>query len=224
MHVPGLSAATDLVYDFESGQLGLECSGNCPEVTSKYVRKGKYAMESRVSGSTRNTFRTEAVLPGSAQNMVFDRDYWIGFSIYLPQGWTVPEKMEILAQIHRAHPTGQPAFALYSGSGEWKIRSNWSDGKEIWTLDSVYEDVGRWTDFVIHYKPSDTSSGVLKVWKDGTLVASRSGPNTVRDSKGPYFKLGIYKGKYSAPPKSVYHDELRIASGSDAGYEDVAPQ
>jgi hypothetical protein len=217
-------AALDQEHSFESGKVTLNCSGNCPKVSTKYRRSGKYALESTISSSTKNTQRTEAVVPGTAKFMQFNRDYWIGFSIYLPSGWRVPNDMEILAQIHRSTTGGgQPPFAIYSGSGTWKVTSQEWGGKQDWLLNSVYEDVGRWTDFVIHFKPSYTSTGILEVWKDGGLVAKRNGANTAKDSKGPYFKLGIYKGKYSAPAKSVYHDELRIASGPTARYSDVDP-
>ena len=220
---PG-AAAIDELHSFDSGKFTLNCSGNCPKVSTKYARAGKYSMESTISNSSSNKKRTEAVIPGTAKFMEFNRDYWIGFSIYLPAGWQVPDNMELLAQIHRSTTGGgQPPLALYTGSGEWKLTSQEWGGKKDWFLNSVYEDVGRWTDFVIHYKPSYTSSGVLEVWKDGGLVAKRNGANTAKDSKGPYFKLGIYKSQYNAPSKTVYHDELRIASGPGAGYEDVAP-
>ena len=213
-------------YDFESGKLDLNCSGNCPRITTRYTRSGRYAIASTISDSSRNVRRTEAVIPGTAKFMEYERDYWVGFSIYLPEGWEVPEDMEILAQFHRSkRGGGQPPVAIYSGSGNWKITSNSPAGRKEWILHSVLEDVGRWTDFVIHYKPSHRDSGVLAVWKDGALVARRDGPNTPRDPEGgPYFKLGVYKGKYRAPEKTVYHDELRIASGPDANYAVVAPR
>jgi hypothetical protein len=217
-------SALDEEHDFDGGQVTLNCSGNCPKVSTKYVRAGKYSIESTISDSSSNIKRTEAVIPGTAKFMDYDRDYWIGFSVYLPAGWQVPNDMELLAQIHRSTTGGgQPPVALYTGSGDWKLTSQSWGGKKDWFLNSVYEDVGRWTDFVIHFKPSDGSNGILEVWKDGGLVAQRLGPNTPRDSKGPYFKLGIYKGKYSAPSKTVYHDEFRVASGPSASYEDVAP-
>ncbi|MFV8819475.1 polysaccharide lyase [Haliea sp. E17] len=222
------AAAVDYEHNFNSGKFSMTCSGNCPKVSSRYSRRGGYAMESTISNSSSNKKRTEAILPGKIGKMQFGRDYWIGFSIYLPAGWTVPNKMEILAQIHRTpdkgEAGGQPPVAIYSGSGEWKVTSQEWGGKQDWLLNSVYEDVGRWTDFVIHYRPSYTSNGILEVWKDGALVAKRSGANTAKDAIGPYFKMGIYKGTYSAPTKTVYHDELRIASGPYASYADVAPR
>jgi hypothetical protein len=226
MNAYGEEKTLDYDFDFESGKFNLNCSGNCPVISDKYSRSGRYAMESTISDSSANVRRTEAVIPGKEKLMEYDRDYWIGFSIYLPEGWRAPHAMEILAQIHRKPDPGvtntQPPFALYSGSGLWKVTSQgWGD-KEDWFLNCIYDDVGRWVDFVVHYKPSFTSTGVLQVWKDGALVADRKGPNTAEDRLGPYFKLGIYKGRYKAPEKTVYHDNFRVASGPDVGYSDVA--
>jgi hypothetical protein len=168
--------------------------------------------------------------------MQFNKDYWIGFSVYLPENWEVPNRFETLANIHQTADKGEPSivnpFGIYTGSGKWKIMSR---GHNVplreWTLNSIWEDVGKWTDWVIHYKPSYGSQGILKVWKNGTLVATKSGPNTYKDAIGPYFKMGVYLGwkdrnccdNYKEA-KVVYHDALRIASGSSASYSDVAPR
>ena len=79
---------------------------------------------------------------------------------------------------------------------------------------------------MIHFKPSYGSQGVLEVWKDGLLVATRYGSNTYQDRVGPYFKMGLYLGwKYriccndKLPAKRVYHDALRIASGPTAKFQ-----
>ena len=98
--------ALDQEHNFESGQLTLECSGNCPTVTTKYAREGKYSMESYVNRLTStNSFRTEAVLKTNPK-MEFNKDYWYGFSIYLPYGWEVPDKFEVLAQFHHTPDAG----------------------------------------------------------------------------------------------------------------------
>jgi hypothetical protein len=120
---------------------------------------------------------------------------------------------------------------MYTGSGKWKLTSRWEEGMKEWLLNNVSEDVGHWTDWVIHYKPSYGSQGVLEVWKNGQRVAQRIGPNTYRSTVGPYFKMGLYLGWQDRnccddkkSEKVVYHDALRIASGPEAGYTDVVPQ
>ncbi|MFV8819473.1 heparin lyase I family protein [Haliea sp. E17] len=227
LHAPLSKANLDHEYDFESGSFDAACIGNCPTVSNEYSRSGRYAMQSTISSSSSNKKLTMAAIPGNDRFMEFERDYWIGFSAYLPHGWEVPGKMEAIATIHRKPDRGEKdyaLFALYTGSGEWEVE-NRANGisTQQWTLNSVYEDVGRWSDFVIHYKPSYQSSGILEVWKDGALVAKRTGANTEKDDTGPYLRLGLYKGRYNAPAKSVYHDDLRIASGPYASYADVVP-
>ena len=60
-------------------------------------------------------------------------------------------------------------------------------------------------------------------------MIDRNGPNAFNDAKGPFFKMGLYKG-WRDPDKRgdavsqrvLYHDEFRMG-GPDASYEDVAP-
>lgn len=236
VHPAVANAAMEQVHDFESGKLdSLWCHGNCPTVTKQIpARTGKYSMRSSLSESSSNIKRTEGIFKNpTGRRMTWNKDYWIGFSVYMPANWKHYNKFEIVAQIHATKDPGesqqQPPFAIYTGSGDWKLTNRWGTGgsKKEWSLNSVYEDVGRWTDFVIHYKPSYTSSGVLRVWKNGALVAQRNGANAYKDKAGPYFTLGLYTGLFAAtdgrPAKVVYHDALRVASGSSARYQDVAP-
>lgn len=219
--------ALDHVHDFEGGELTLTCSGNCPRISDKFARHGRYSIRSALTESSENQKRTEAVIPGQAKKMEFERDYWVGFSIFIPLDWEAPGGMELIAQIHRTpdpgEPGGQPPVAIYTGSGNWKVTNQWADQKVDWVLNSVYEDRGRWTDFVIHYRPSYGEGGTLRVWKNHALVAQRYGRNTDTDEIGPYFKWGLYKGKRNSPRQTVYHDEIRIATGSAFRYWEVTP-
>ena len=53
---------------------------------------------------------------------------------------------------------------------------------------------GAWTDWVFHVKWSYGPDGVLEVWKNSQKIVTKSGPNTFNDARGPYMKMGIYKG------------------------------
>ena len=232
------SAALDHYYDFESAEFPMNCSGNCPTISTDYAREGTRSMRSYVNRLTSETsYRTEAVIPGDVKKMTFDRDYWIGFSTLLPPGWTHSGGIGMMAQIHHTNDPGEsggaPPFALRAGSGNWNILSRGENvSMATYTLNSAYEDVGRWVDWVIHYRPSKTSNGVLKVWKDGALVVNQTNRSTTFDDQiGPYWKMGIYEAWKDPnccndvpPEKIVYHDALRIASGPGAGYEYVAPR
>ena len=235
------SLELDFYNNFEAG-LEMNCRGDCPTVASDYAREDSSSMRSYINRNTgRTAYRAEAVIPGPEKKMTFNRHYWYGFSTYLPENWQVTYKNESIANFHSTldpeDPKIGPPFTIRSGrGGHWEIESK-AEGDSrapglVWTLNSVFDDIGKWTDWVVHYKPSTGAQGVLKVWKNGTLVAERYGKNTYKDAVGPYFKMGIYqpawKDRDCCDPaiydKTVYHDALRIASSAQARYHHVAPR
>jgi hypothetical protein len=81
----------------------------------------------------------------------------------------------------------------------------------------------------VHVRWSYEAAGVLQIWKNGRKVIDQTGPNTFNDAKGPYFKMGLYKGWADPAQQSdavdkrvLYHDQFRMG-GADATYDDVAP-
>jgi len=183
------------------------------------------------------SFRTEAVIGDNSKFMTYDRDYWYGFSTLLAEGWTHSGGTEMLAQMHAKHDAdgpkgGGPLFVLRAGSGDWQVLSRGRDvSQKTYALNSAYEDVGRWVDWVVHYRPSHDKPGILKIWKDGTLVVNQTDRATAYDDEfGPYWKMGMYlpwrdRDCCNDVPaaKEVFHDAFRVASGPNAGYLDVAP-
>jgi uncharacterized membrane protein YgcG len=234
--------ALDYNVDFESNNAfnTISCSGNCPTISSQYAREGRSSLKSSLNRRTSKvSFRTEMKIRGGMtgrQKMTWNRDYWIGFSVLLPRGWTHSGDGELLAQIHGSPNNGKGTsdvpFEIRAGRGDWQVWTRGSGGK-LYTLNSAYEDVGRWVDWVIHYRPSYNGNGVIQVWKDGALVINEGRRSNTRQSNiGPYWKMGVYAGLWkdrnccrnSPEAKVVYHDALRIASGSNARYADVAPR
>jgi Polysaccharide lyase/Bacterial Ig domain len=235
-------AELDYNIDFESDSVfnTISCSGNCPTVSSQYAREGRSSLKSSLNRRTSEvSFRTEMKVRGGMtgpQKMTWNRDYWIGFSILLPRGWTHSGDGELLAQVHGSPNNGvgtsDVPFEIRAGRGDWQIWTRGAGGK-LHTLNSAYEDVGRWVDWVVHYRPSYNGNGVIRVWKDGALVLNEGARSNTRQSNiGPYWKMGVYAGLWkdrnccngSPEAKVVYHDALRIASGPNASYADVAPR
>ncbi|MCA9363593.1 polysaccharide lyase, partial [Candidatus Kaiserbacteria bacterium] len=230
----------NIIYEstFENGQLNMGCSGNCPTVTTKYARAGSHSMESYLNRNTSPTnFRTEGSL-ASRLKFSWDVDYWIGFSVLFPDSWENPAGIgEIVWQIHSSGSGhGGPPVAVYTGNGTWNVGMRYEQGTgyamKSFNLGSIQNDVGKWTDWVIHYRPSKEGNGVFEVWKDGVYGGKYTGNTTYSDDVGgPYFKMGIYKWPWknldccggTSPEYRVYHDELRIAKGPNAQYSDVAP-
>ena len=190
----------------------------------------------------RVSYRTEVSGPGTEVG----REYWYGFSIFLPEEYTPDRIWEIVAQWHgvpdfdAGEKYRNPVMALSTTSGHWGWVTRW-DAKRN-TFESGQRQYGgtnnydlgpcekdTWTDWVVHVKWSYGPDGILQVWKNGKKVIDADGPNAFNDERGPYFKMGLYKGwrdperRNDAVGKRVlYHDEFRMGT-AEASYDDVAP-
>jgi hypothetical protein len=237
--------------DFENNSLdGWNVSGNSPAVQRAIKRNGNFAMKSVLNRKTSPVpYRTE-VSTGGQEDVQYGQEYWYGFSIYLPAPFNASTAYEIVAQWHGVNDPGEaslnPALALRTENNMWSL-SNLSDDRQITVPDGqslhgtqyaskqTYE-LGKyatnvWTDWVFRIKWAYNSSqnGSLTVWKNGVKVLDAAGPNCFNDAKGPYFKMGLYKGWQdrvlpadTVSERVVYHDELRIA-GPGASFADVSP-
>ena len=230
--------------DFENARLkGWRGSGNTPAVTRTRTRAGRYAMKSTLDRHRdRVSYRTEV----SGPRAEVGKEYWYGFSILLPEEYVPDRVWEIVAQWHGVpdQDTGEtwrnPVMALFTTGGRWSWVSRWDakrntfeSGKRQYGGTKTY-DLGpyereRWTDWVVHVKWSFKADGILQVWRNGRKVIDQTGPNAFNDAKGPYFKMGLYKGWRDAKKpgdavskRILYHDEFRMG-GAEASYEDVAP-
>ncbi|UCG59171.1 MAG: polysaccharide lyase [Phycisphaerales bacterium] len=230
--------------DFETGSLeGWRTSGNPPAVCSSPTRAGAYAMKTSLDRrKDKVAYRTEVSGPASQ----IGKEYWYGFSILLPEDYVPDNIWEIVAQWHGVpdFDIGEnwrnPVMALSTTGGKWGFVSRWDSkrntfegGKRSYGGTKQYDlgayATGVWTDWVVHVKWSHGSDGILGVWKNGQKVVTQGGPNAFNDKKGPYFKMGLYKGWKDPKRQSdavssrvLYHDEFRMAEGASR-YEDVAP-
>ena len=236
--------AVSFVGDFETANLkGWRVSGNAPQITTHPTRAGRYAMKTSLDRhKDKVAYRTEVSGPGSDVG----KEYWYGFSIFLPETY-VPDKVwEIVAQWHGVpdfkigEDWRNPVMALSTNGGKWGFVSRWDakrntfeGGKRRYGGTKNYDlgpyRTGVWTDWVVHVKWSYESDGILEVWKNEKKLIRQKGPNAFNDSKGPYFKMGLYKGWKKPENRSdavdsrlLYHDEFRMAEGPEH-YADVAP-
>jgi hypothetical protein len=244
--------------DFEMGDLsGFYWSGsNGPEVVTfpHPVRAGNYSMRSYLHRyESQYSYRTEVHVgsdgsnpPNTGEVFRFNigEEYWIGLSIYIPGDFVIDTSWDVLFQIQATPDPGEdyrsPVFVIETLADDWRIFSRWDSrqnsgsGNQFEGVEIIYEgalgsDIGKWTDWVIHVKWSYQDDGLLEVWRDGTRIVNREGPNCCNDEGGPFTQMGVYKSLWRDPSspsntdwRLFYHDELRIA-GADATYEDVAP-
>lgn len=221
---------------FESGQPPYRASGNSPEVVKvPGARGGDYVMKSELNRSSKDPERTEAVVFIDGQRLQFeiDEEYWVGISIKLDDDFrdsTDFKDQGMLLQWHysdKLHPEVPDAQPLLLRFRNDEIHVD----NEVLAkyMASVPPEYGKWIDWVIHVRFSDTN-GLIQVWRDGINIVEWSGDNhQVEKHEGAYLKFGLYSSQYeNTPPKTdfkrtVYHDELRIAR-SGGSYDLVAPR
>jgi hypothetical protein len=227
----------------KQGLKGWRGSGNLPVVAQGRGRVGNSAMRTSLDRyQDRYPDRTEVMGPHAD----IGKEYWYGFSIFLPEDYIPDRIWEIVAQWHAipdfdiGEKWRNPVLALSTTNGRWGWVNRW-DAKRN-TFESGKREYGgvreydlgpyerdAWTDWVVHVKWSYQPDGFLKIWKNGRLVIDQNGPNAFNDARGPFFKMGLYKG-WGDPTKDcdavtrrvLYHDEFRMG-GSEATYHDVAP-
>lgn len=230
--------------DFEDGKMnGWRPAGNSPTITHDLARRGRYALKTSLDRQKDACpYRTEVIGPEAD----IGKEYWYGFSIFLPDDY-VPDKIwEIVAQWNCIPDSDvgekwrNPVLALFTTAGRWSWVTRWDakrntfeSGKRQYSGEREY-DLGPyrrnlWTDWVVHIKWSFKPYGILQIWKNGEKVIDQNGPNTFNDAHGPIFKMGLYKGWSKPETRSdavsrrvLYHDEFRMA-GPTATYQDVAP-
>lgn len=243
--------------DFETGLLdNYTLAGNQRNrIVKTPVRDGKYALRSVVDRYDDDVnFRCEIVAKeqNTRQNYMYQeigKEYWYGFSVYIPTDFVIDSDPEMFAQFHGTPDVGEswrwPFAGLEIVENHYELRLRWDahfitkdakfDGEEYYSFGNVTSDKGKWTDWVfnVHWDYNKEGKGFMKIWKDGVLVFDHKGPNCFNDAVGPFLRFGLYRytWKDSDPVKRpsnitnrvIYHDEYRIGN-AQATYEEVAPE
>ena len=184
-----------------------------------------------------------------------EKEYWYGIRIYLPKDLIIDKDREIIMQWHDQpdwefkedwrSPPVELNISNIAASSRVKnyILFVRSDAREItppkgsknrfeqetrFDIGSIEEDLGKWTQWVLHVKWSYKDDGFLKLWKNGNVVLNLPNhPNTYNDKYGPYFKFGIYKwtwkkskGAQQDFTRIIYYDDVYIGN-EQAAYRDV---
>ncbi len=200
------------------------------DVETQRVRTGRYAarFELRHGDRVSEGWRAELRDP---YNALYDRDTWYGFSTYLPLDY--PEDHDyscVLAQWHDqaavGEGSGKPPIAHRIKAGRFYVTTEASPTATTNPLDKgvPYETMraikGVWHDFVYRVRWSRSDDAEIEMWKDGERIFGYRGPLGYADeTKGPYFKFGMYCGEDVRQPHVVYHDNY----GRGLSYQDVDP-
>jgi len=192
-------------------------------------------------------FRSEISLPHERGW----NERWYGQRLMVPAEWVrdPARAVDIVMQWHAIPGDFRATFPNLEISvrdDRWIVRQSFGDPKSAPTRrETVLEDrvlPGACTARVVHARWSPRDDGLLRIWKDGKLVADLKGPNTygtIGVEYTPYLKTGIYRPEWNvdkpgarerfdaevpaATRKIVYVTDLKVGDAR-ATFGDVAPR
>ena len=221
-------------------------------LTTEQVRYGASAYKFSLTRHNFGDYREELMLtkyfiPNHGyQNFIIGDEYWIGYSIFLAEGYHSPTEPGTWGIVHHqyhgaldeppicypAEPGRNPLLSINTKSGDWVFNSIW-DSRQCTPKSGNYGggtsrkygafSTGQWYDFVINVKWSYGSNGFLKIWQNGVLVTDLTGGNCFNDNLGPFLRIGIYAYLDQDQTVTIYYDELRIGD-SNSSYSEIAPR
>jgi hypothetical protein len=170
-------------------------------------------------------------------------EFKYAWSLYLPESFDGNTFFSIVSQWHTwgsgkdYPPDGGPPTSISISKNTWNIKIQHQDGTEFKTakqyipFGSIDGDKGKWTDFYmeVNWQSPKTGGGYLHLWKNGVKVVDYNGPTWFDDkTKGPFFKMGIYKGgaawRGEEAGAILYCDEFRMGDKSATREQIELPQ
>ncbi|MGF7075528.1 polysaccharide lyase [Mucilaginibacter sp. R-33] len=222
---------------------GLQSAGNSVEVTSEQSRfRGGRSLKlslAKADWSRQSNRRTE-IMNTRFKEFTMGRDWWVGFSEYIPNDWENDLKgnQDVIWQFHGAvngPGGGSPPLAAYVEGDSLRVVLRTGDvpsayGKSNY-LARFSVPKGEWSDWVIKVN-FDYENGSVKIWRNGKVLVDYHGSTMYKwinqvNEKGPYLKLGIYKPGWAELPtvatkRVIYLDAITVA-GSNGSYDKVKP-
>jgi len=202
---------------FQTGKLPYY-PGRSAQIVSDVVREGAGALRIelhdtdvlRASGR-----RAEINMPTTSP--INPNVRWYAFSHYLSADYISDALPELHMQIADASGLTAPNVALWLTNNRWAINIKYNvSGTNVEInapIDNPAATLGAWDDWRIRYVPAIDASGIIEVYRNGTLVYSRTGPNanavggTMVSSR--YANFGIYKWRWNTP--GTYYPNQRVA-------------
>ena len=197
------------------------------------VRKGDCGEDDGWSDCKNDRERSEVT---TKQSIYPESEMWFSWSFFIPQDYKPSDKVTTtIGQIHQRGVVlpGQSSTARgmasfppllqfdtvgnIFGTTYHKLSRNSTtvaDWGEFEPITNVTKLRGKWTDVVVHFKPT-TEDGILEIFINGKLERVVNNPMLVKPDNF-YLKYGIYRSFVSkekevgVPTQVVYFDEVRM--------------
>lgn len=168
--------------------------------------------------------RSEMNIP--VANVVSKTAEWFAFDTYVPTWQDDDPLVEGFVQYHTLS-SNPPPFSLCYIGGVYQLRQ-WYKHDGV-TISNIIIPLGsfprgQWHKWVIRYKRSLSSDGMIELWCNGVRYVSKPGPNACLENGAieptGYFKFGMYKWVNSGanpskfPGRVLYIDNMKVGNAS----------
>jgi len=157
-------------------------------------------------------------------------EYWYGMRMMVPSTWKADNSYEVVTQWHGLNQGAAIALrmdclGISAGLHQKKeIADKWllMVGNKAYNLGDIAPTAGKWVDWVFRIRWSTSGNGRVTVWRNKQWVKDISGATMQADSRGPFWKFGIYKSPWDQVPslkpiqshRTLYFDNIRIAQNA----------
>ena len=171
----------------------LRIEGEKPEVVIDPLSSNNHVMKSVLLKTSSRPERSEVRFDWIG----FKQERWVGVRMMVPEKSNQP--FQSLFQLGPIYDSDN------SNAGGWYQLLAKPESDFIWDIRGYMErihastvrenagpiEVGKWTNWVMHFKLSDDANGFIEIWKNGVKVFERHGINAKHGDRIP-LKWGIY--------------------------------
>jgi len=214
-------------------------ANNLTAVSTTHAREGVKSLRTKLTRSGTTNFRQELTVKTSLSTtaMAGSSEYWEGLSVYIPS----TSSLVTGSVIWQWHTWGSiccsPVWGLRVLNGNYSLTQEGTSSNASIGLGAVATN--EWIDWVIRIKWRADGTGLIQVWKNGTLVVDRLNdqtgptlvPSDINSTYIPFFKFGRYTGLWqnsggdaNGTVHESWHDAQRICYSNACVYADVAPR
>ena len=222
---------------------------NSFEISTKYKRSGSYSLRAELHGDDKNSVCKDEYLRAekrsrSEARLAFNHstfkyidhgdEIWWGTSYYFPSdegtysSWWTSSSRTMIAQFLGTGNSHTPElFMTIGGGGKLTFESYSSTtatGESlVRTSHSTTIQPNRWNDIVVQWRRTWQSSGFLRIWVNGTLIANKSGPVAIRDKPYATVRQGAYFGTDIRNQKYVWYIDATKIGDATSSYSSISP-
>jgi len=180
-------------------------------VVNSPVKQGQYALKTTVKYGDLNNAgnRAEVVL----RDPMFHQgdEVWFHWYTMFPEDFVADKRWVLFTQWHSSGFGFPITFNLHGEEIDFRVMAHDYDQRGDYEGGILYKaplERGKWTEYLLHVKFSDSNDGFVELWQDGEQVVPLTYHPTLDKGDYAYLKQGIYRHKEIPHDMTIFHDGM----------------